>query len=66
MKQNLKSDLPATVGIEPQWVKGVEPGRPVVWSVGPDRLDGGGVRVNHRFSNSDMVYVAAPMPERGR
>ena len=58
--------IPSAVGSEAQWKKPVPVGRPIVWSVGPDRLNGGGVRFNHRLNNSDMVYVASPMPERGR
>ncbi len=58
--------LPSVSGQEARWQMSVPPGRPVVWSIGPDRVDSGGVRVNHRLSTPDMVYVAAPIPERGR
>ncbi len=64
--QDARVTTPSSVGLDITWEKPVAAGRPVVWSVGPDRTDGGGVRVNHRFSSSDMVYVAAPMPVRGR
>ncbi len=63
-EQDARITRPWAGGLDVQWDKLVPAGRPILWGVGPDRLDGGGVRVNHRFSNSDMVYVAAPMPLR--
>lgn len=57
---------PPAVGLDAQWKKPVPPNSLILWSVGPDRQNGQGVRVSYRFINSDLVYVASPMRERGR
>lgn len=52
--------------VDIRWTKAIAPGRPVLWSVGQDRTDGGGVRVDTRLFRGDLVYIPAPIPPEDR
>ncbi|MCU0704759.1 MAG: ABC transporter permease [Fimbriiglobus sp.] len=61
-----RTDLRFTVSVgfspEPLWLKEVPAGRPVLWGIGPDRVDNGGTKVNSRAFVGDAVYFPPPIP----
>lgn len=62
-------DVRVTIPIsttEYRWMKSVAAGRPVLWSVGQDRFDDGGVKVDSRAFSGDLVYIPPPIPPEDR
>ena len=54
---------PAAAGSDARRPLSVPAGRPVVWSVGTDRVNGGGVTGTVRAANGDLIYVLPALPE---
>lgn len=44
----------------------VAAGRPVIWSVGPDTVDQGGLDIDTRSAVRDLVYIPPPVPAENR